>query len=69
VKKARAKAEALAKAAGAGLGDLQSITESVQAPPPIPMRMEAAMAQRGGVPVETGEIDVRAVVELVFSIK
>jgi uncharacterized protein YggE len=68
VNEARGKAEALAKAAGVGLGELQSITESVQGPQPLPVRME--LAQRsGGAPVEPGEIEVRAVVELVFAIK
>lgn len=69
VRKARAKAEALAKAAGAVLGELQSITESVQRPIPRPMRAEAALDQRSGAPVEAGEIEVRAVVELVFAIE
>jgi uncharacterized protein YggE len=69
VKRARAKAEALAKAAGVVLGDVRSITETVQAPQPISMRMEAALAQSSGTPVEPGEIDVRAVVEIVFSIE
>jgi len=68
VNEARVKAEALAKAAGVGLGDLQSITENVQGAQPLPMRVE--MAQRsGGAPVEPGEIEVRAVVELVFAMK
>lgn len=69
VRKARAKAETLARAAGAALGELQSITESVQAPGPIPMRMEARLARGGGTPVESGEMEVRAMVELVFSIR
>jgi uncharacterized protein YggE len=68
VKDARGKAEALAKAAGVSLGELQSITESVQGPQPFPMRME--LAQRSsGAPVETGEVEVRAAVELVLAIK
>jgi uncharacterized protein YggE len=68
VKEARAKAEALAKAAGVSLGELQSITESVQGPQPVPMRME--MFQRSSAaPVETGEVEVRAAVELVLAIK
>jgi uncharacterized protein YggE len=69
VKRARAKAEALAKAAGVVLGDLRSITETVQPPHPISMRMEAALPQSSGTPVEAGEIEVRAEVELVFSIE
>ena len=68
MKDAWAKAEALAKAAGVSLGELQSITESVQGPQPIPMRTE--MFQRSsGAPVETGEVEVRAAVELVLAIK
>jgi uncharacterized protein YggE len=67
VKEARSKAEALAKAAGVGLGDLQSVTESVQGPQPLAMRMELARGK--GTPVEAGEIEVRAVVELVFAIR
>jgi uncharacterized protein len=70
VKVARAKAEALAKAAGVGLGDVVSIGESVSHPGPIPMRMEMAMAKSaGGAPVETGEIEVVANVEIVFGLK
>jgi hypothetical protein len=68
VQEARAKAEALAKAAGVGLGDLHSITESVQGPQPLLMRMETAQ-RSSGAPVETGEIEVRAAVELVFAIR
>lgn len=69
VREARVKAEALAKAAGVGLGDLQSITESVQGPQPLPMRMDLMAQRSGGAPVEPGEIEVRAVVELVFAMK
>jgi uncharacterized protein YggE len=67
VNDARLKAEALAKAAGVGLGELQSMTESVQGPQPL-MRMDLAKAS-GGAPVEAGEIEVRAGVELVFAIR
>jgi uncharacterized protein YggE len=70
VKAARAKADALAKAAGVALGEVVSIGESVSLPPPIPMRMEMAMAKRGdGAPVESGEIEVVANVEIVFGIR
>jgi uncharacterized protein YggE len=69
VKRARAKAEALAKAAGVTLGELHSITESVQPLHPVAMRMEAPLARGGGTPVEAGEIEVRASVELVFSVE
>jgi uncharacterized protein YggE len=65
---ARAKAEALARAAGVALGKLLSVAESVQASPPIPMRMES-LARAAGAPVEAGEIEVRAAVELVFAME
>lgn len=67
---ARLKAESLAKAAGVGLGEVVSIAESVSHEGPIPMRMEMAMAKReGGAPVESGEIEVVANVELVFGLR
>lgn len=69
VREARAKAEALAKAAGVALGEVQSVGESVQRPGPIPVRMMAMEAKRAGAPVETGEVELTATVELVFGIR
>jgi uncharacterized protein YggE len=69
---AREKAEALAKAAGVALGDVLAIDEGGGGRPmPMPMM---AMAMRGkaadeGAPVEAGELEVAATVEVVFGIR
>lgn len=65
---ARAKAQALAKAAGVSLGPIQSITESIQGPP-RPVMMGMLAERSAGAPVERGEIEVRATVELVLAIE
>jgi uncharacterized protein YggE len=69
IEAARAKAEAMAKAAGVSLGDIVSINESVNYQPEMPyargMVADAAMA----VPVETGQQEVSVSVTLVYEIR
>ncbi|HET8542388.1 MAG TPA: SIMPL domain-containing protein [Anaeromyxobacter sp.] len=65
---ARAKAAALAKAAGAALGDVLRVVES--APGPIPLRQERlAVAQAGAVPVATGQLEIVAFVDVTVAIR
>jgi uncharacterized protein YggE len=69
IEAARAKAEAMAKAAGVTLGDIISINESVNYQPEMPyargMVADAAMA----VPVETGQQEVSVSVTIVYEIR
>lgn len=69
IEEARAKAEAMAKAAGVTLGDVVSINESVNYQPEMPfargMVADAAMS----VPVETGQQAVSVSVTLVYEIR
>lgn len=65
---ARAKAEALAKAGGFGVGVVSSVTEqSANAPGPVPM-VDAA-AKTAGTPIEAGTQDVTADVVVTFRIR
>jgi hypothetical protein len=67
---ARVKADALAKAAGVALGEVLSLSEAGQAAP-IPMRgMVMARAEdAGGTPVQAGEMEIAASVEVVFGLR
>lgn len=67
---ARAKADAIAKAAGVQLGDVLSLSEG--APVAIPFanaRMAMAKAEADGAPVAPGDIQVTATVHAVFLIR
>jgi hypothetical protein len=68
---ARAKAEALARAAGVQLGEVLSVSEaSAAAPRPIPMAvMRAASAAEGDVPIAEGELVYAAQVDAAFAIR
>lgn len=69
IEAARAKAEAMAQAAGVTLGDIISINESLNYQPEMPfargMVADAAMT----VPVETGQQEVSVSVTLVYEIR
>ena len=67
---ARARADAAASGAGRTIDRIIRIDETREAPP-IPMARMAmsAMAEQAGVPVEPGEIEVRARVTLTASLK
>ena len=66
-----AKAKALTEAAGVSTGDILSISEDAQMPPPPAPMVRMAMAKEAtdSVPVETGESEYHARVTVTFAIK
>jgi hypothetical protein len=66
VEDARAKAEALAKAGGFGVGQVSSVTEET-ASAPVPV-FQAAVAKSNATPIEPGTQDVTADVTITFRI-
>ena len=69
---ARTRAEAMAKAAGATVGQVYSITENIGATPPVPMPMAAMsreMAADSSVPVEAGEQIISVQVQITFELQ
>jgi uncharacterized protein len=68
VASARAKAEEMAKAAGVQLGEVREVIEGGAAPLPRMPRV-AMMAATTGAPVEAGELEYTAQVEVTFSIR
>jgi hypothetical protein len=66
VEDARAKAEALAKAGGFGVGQVSSVTEQT-ASAPVPV-FQAAVAKSDATPIEPGTQDVTADVSITFRI-
>jgi uncharacterized protein YggE len=70
VRAARAKADAIAKAAGVQLGDVLSVSETSMAQPLANVRMRMAMAQEGGgAAPAAGDIRISAAVDVVFAIR
>lgn len=69
VKDARHQAEIMAEAGGVRLVRVISITEEGAAPPMPRMMAAAPMAKRDSVPVEAGETEVRARVNIVYEIE
>jgi uncharacterized protein YggE len=71
VRNARDKAEALAKAAGVGLGRVTAITEGYGGPQPLMYAADvrAKAAEARPVPIEPGTEDVQATVTVTFSIE
>ncbi|MGR3512457.1 MAG: SIMPL domain-containing protein [Paracoccaceae bacterium] len=67
VERATAKAATLAKAAGVGLGAVQSISEGGAQRAPAPM-MRGAMMEASAVPIAAGELTVRITVSMTFEI-
>lgn len=67
---ARAKAELYAEVAGAGLGDLESISESQNygSPQPYAMYARAEVAQSTDVPVEAGELTFAITVNVAWDL-
>jgi len=70
---ARVKAEEMAKAAGVKLGDVLQISEIIGGPRPVPMLSDsfaaAAASPRASVPVEQGELEVTAQLQVVYAIR
>lgn len=71
VEDARVRAQALAAKAGVQLGDVLSISETISGPPPILYRQEVAMPALGAVPVpvQPGELEFNAQVQIVYAIR
>ena len=67
---ARVRAELLAKRLGAKLGPVRNISvQDFHRPQPVMMEMAVrSKAADGGMPVEAGELDVRANVHVVFDL-
>jgi uncharacterized protein YggE len=61
----KAKAQALADAAGLKLGAVQSVTEGTTSGPPIPMAAKAA--DSASVPVEAGTQDIQATATVTYA--
>ena len=64
---ARAKAAALARAGGFGVGQVSSVTEQASSDAPVPV-YEAAAAKSNATPIEPGTQDVTADVTVTFRI-
>jgi uncharacterized protein YggE len=74
IKDARARAEAMAKASNATIGQVLSITENIGASPPPVYPMEAratagGMAADAMVPVQSGEQTINAQVQITFELQ
>jgi uncharacterized protein YggE len=65
VEDSKAKAQALADAAGLKLGAVQSVTEGASSTPPIPYATKTADA--GSMPIEAGTQDVQATVTVTYA--
>lgn len=68
VRDARSRAEDIARAAGLRLGPVLEIVEGGRAPGPVPM-MGRTMAMSAAVPVEPGEVEIQARVEVLFALQ
>lgn len=67
---ARARAEAMAKAIGATVGQVLSVTENIGNPSPVMYRAEmAATDAAGSVPVQAGEQTITAQVQVTFELQ
>ncbi|PLS79770.1 MAG: hypothetical protein CYG59_11480 [Chloroflexi bacterium] len=69
---ARMRAEAMAKAAGATVGQVYSITENIGSTPPMPVPMAPVgreLAAGASVPVEAGEQTITAQVQITFELQ
>jgi uncharacterized protein YggE len=66
---ARAKAEALAKAGGFGVGPVSSVTEQTDEAMPVYQRSFAASAKAADTPIEPGTQDITADVTVTFRIR
>lgn len=66
---ARVTAAAMAKAAGKQLGDVVSVSSSDSGTQPAPLTAYADLAAKAPVPIERGQLDVTANVNVVFALK
>jgi uncharacterized protein YggE len=68
VRDARAQAEQLAQAAGVALGEVLAITENVGSQPPMPPLGRTIETAGGATPIEPGEQQFTAVVQVTFAL-
>jgi uncharacterized protein YggE len=66
---ARAKAEAMARAAGRSLGEVVAVSETAGRGPIVPLRKTMAYAAEQSAPVQAGELEVAAEVEVEFALR
>lgn len=66
---ARSRAEVLAKELSSKLGQVLTISESVDRPGPMPMVRMASMDASSAAPVMSGELSIRAEVNVMFELK
>lgn len=67
---ARARAQAMATAAGGSVGQILTLSETIGAPPPVLMqRAEAAMAADAAPPIQAGEQAVSAQVQITYELR
>jgi uncharacterized protein len=68
---ARSKAEEMAKAAGVKLGEVLQISEVIGEPRPMPMMDRAMAASPAGraVPIEQGELEFTAQLQVIYAIR
>ena len=69
VRDARARAEDIARAAGLRLGPVLEIVEGARAPVPISMSGRMMAMSAAEVPVEPGEVEIGARVEILFALQ
>jgi uncharacterized protein YggE len=66
---ARLKAEALARAAGRALGPPSAIAEQSGQGPIVPLRMARVAAAEAGTPLQAGELEVTAAVDVEYPLR
>jgi uncharacterized protein YggE len=66
---ARGKAEALAAAAGRALGEVVAVSEASGRAPVVPFRKAMVATEAAGAPLEAGELEVVAEVEVEFALR
>lgn len=66
---ARAKAEALARAAGITLGEVLSLGETAREPVVPTFRTAQVASLGGGAPVSVGEVEIQGTVEVTYAIR
>ncbi len=67
---ARARAQAMATAAGGSVGQILTLSETIDSPPPVLMqRAEAAMAADAAPPIQAGEQAVSAQVQITYELR
>jgi uncharacterized protein YggE len=66
---ARAKAEAIARAAGRTLGEVRGVSEAGGGGPVVPLARAETFVKQAGAPVQAGELEIVAQVEVEFTLR